>query len=424
VTRISRGKIQLQKRRVELGVLLRQVVEDHRSLFSSRDIGLSLTSEGGPYWVEVDAARIAQAIGNLLGNAAKFTNARGQVVVRVRKDSASHATVEVVDDGVGIAAEMLGKVFEPFVQEEHSLHRGAGGLGLGLALVKGLVEMHDGHVEARSRGPGHGAEFGISLPLLPEAAAPTAVSPAAAGTAGVLRLLVIEDNLDAAETLKEALEMSGHEVSLAHDGPTGLAKACAIKPDVVLCDIGLPLMDGFEVARQIRAEPSISPTLIALTGYARPEDQRKAFRAGFDHHMSKPVNLPHLLQVLSSAATHPTSRRILVVEDNDVLRANIRELLEQEDWEVREARTGNEAVEVAKQFEPAVILLDYHLPEMDGGEVARRLGAVLAVPRVVLMTASSQVRELASLNGLRFYVPKPFSGDDLLDTVEHARSGS
>jgi two-component system CheB/CheR fusion protein len=424
VTRISRGKIQLRRSRVELTNLLRQVVEDHRALFDSRNIALGLRIDVEPQWIDADATRITQVIGNLLSNAAKFTNAHGHVTVSVTQDGSSQTAIEVADDGIGIDPELLGHVFEPFTQADGSLHRGHGGLGLGLALVKGLVEMHDGRVEARSRGPGKGTEFTISLPLVPAAVVPLEPPATAPPAAGPLRLLVIEDNLDAAETLKEVLEMDGHEVAVVHDGHEGVAKARSFKPDVVLCDIGLPGLDGYEVARRIRADGSIAPTLIALTGYTRPEDQHESFKAGFDHHLGKPILIPDLEQVLANVTAHPTSRRILVVDDNDGLRANIRELLEGEGWEVREARDGKEAVEAVAGFDPTVMLLDDRLPDMDGGEVLRRLGAVHAAPRVVLLTASAQVRELAMQRGLRFYVPKPFRPDDLLDTVEHARSGS
>ncbi len=424
VTRISRGKVQLRRSRVELTYLVRQVVEDHRPTFASRNVALSLCIDGRPQWIDADATRIEQVIGNLLQNAAKFTKAHGHVAVRVGQSCPSQTVIHVTDDGIGIAPDLLGHVFEPFTQADDSLHRGHGGLGLGLALVKGLVEMHGGRVEVHSRGLGKGTEFTISLPLLPEAGVPLESPVTAPATAGRLRLLVIEDNLDAAGTLKEVLEMGGHEVAVEHDGHEGVAKARSFKPDVVLCDIGLPGLDGYEVARQIRADPSISPMLIALTGYTRLEDQHESFKAGFDHHLAKPILISELEQVLATATAPPTSRRILVVDDNDALRSNIRELLEHEGWEVREARDGKEAMEAVAGFDPAVMLLDYRLPEMDGGEVLRRLGAIHAEPRVVLMTASTEVREIAMQHGLRFYVPKPFRSDDLLDTVEHARSGS
>jgi len=239
VTRISRGKIQLRRSRVELTGLVRHVVEDYRAIFASRNIELGLRVDVGPLWIDADATRIAQIIGNLLQNAAKFTSAHGHVIVSVAQDSASQAVVHVVDDGIGIDSEMLGHVFEPFTQADDSLHRGQGGLGLGLALVKALVQLHDGRVEARSRGPGKGTEFTISLPLLPEAAVPLEPPVPAPAAARPLRLLVIEDNLDAAQTLKEVLEMNGHEVAVVHDGQEGVAKVRSFKPDVVLCDIGM-----------------------------------------------------------------------------------------------------------------------------------------------------------------------------------------
>lgn len=421
VTRISRGKIQLRRGRVELANLLRQAVEDHRPIFASRDVDLRLRIDVEPLWIDADATRITQVIGNLLQNAAKFTNAHGHVIVSVVQDGASQAVVHVADDGIGIDPEMLGQVFQPFIQADGTLHRGQGGLGLGLALVKGLVELHGGRVEARSR-PGEGTEFTFSLPLPPEAVAPLEPPVTAPTAAARLRVLVIEDNLDSAETLREVLEMEGHEVAVAHDGQQGVAAARSLQPDVVLCDIGLPGLDGYEVARRIRADPSISPALIALTGYTRPEDRRESLEAGFDHHLGKPIQISELAKVLATATAYPTSRRILFVDD-DALRANIREMLEDEGWEVREARHGEEAVEAMAGFDPAVMLLDYRLAEMNGGEVLRRLGAVHATPRVVLMTASAHVREAAMKDGLRFYVPRPSRGEDPPDTVARSRSG-
>jgi PAS domain S-box-containing protein len=424
VTRISRGKIQLNRSRFELTELLRHVVEDHRPVFDSRAIALSLRVDDGPQWIDGDSARIAQVIGNLLHNAAKFTNAHGHVVVTVARDRSSRVAVHVTDDGIGMTPDMLRRVFEPFSQADESLHRSHGGLGLGLALVKALVEMHDGRVEVSSGGPGKGADFSVSLPVLQHAEVALEAPAEGQRVNGHLRALIIEDNVDAAETLKEVLEMDGHEVSVEFDGGEGVARAHELGPDLVLCDIGLPGLDGYEVARQIRADRSISPTLIALTGYTRPEDQRKTFKAGFDHHLGKPVSISELVKLLASVSAHRTARRILVVDDNDALRENLRELLEDEGWEVRVARDGNEAVEAASGFAPAVILLDYRLGGMNGGEVLRRLGALHAASQVVLMTASPQVRELALQHGLRFYVPKPFQSDELLDTVEHARSRS
>jgi PAS domain S-box-containing protein len=423
VTRISRGKIQLHRSRFDLAALVREVVEDHRPLFTAREIDLQVRSSHGELWIDADATRIRQLVGNMLHNAAKFTNAHGHVAVTTAKQPRSQAIIRVADDGIGIGPELLPRVFDPFAQADQALHRSLGGLGLGLALVKGLVEMHEGRVEARSGGPGNGSEFIVSLPLVATASvSPQSLRPGAEASSGSLRILIIEDNLDAADTLKEGLELNGHDVAVTHDGLQGVMKARALRPDVVLCDIGLPGIDGYEVARQLRGDEHLS-RLVAITGYASPDDQRRAFKAGFEFHLAKPFSFDELEQVLSNAKAPRRARRILVVEDDDALRANVREILEDEGWTVCEARTASEAERAIEEFAPAVILLDYRLPDVDGGELLRRLGPLGLAPQVVLMTASTHVREVAMKHGLRFYVPKPFSGDELIDTVEHARTG-
>ncbi|HET8541096.1 MAG TPA: MASE1 domain-containing protein [Anaeromyxobacter sp.] len=420
VTRISRGLIQLHPARVELGAIVRDAVEDHRPLFSSRDVALDLHVEAGPVWIEADATRVSQITGNLLHNAAKFTASHGRVTVRVGHEG-RHATVRVADDGVGIAPGLLPHVFEPFTQADASLERTRGGLGLGLALVKGLVQLHGGDVEARSEGPGRGSEFTLRLPAVdePELAAerPAARAPPVARR----RVLVIEDNVDAAESLKDGLELSGHEVFVAHDGQEGLARARSLRPEVVLCDIGLPGLDGYEVARRIRADPSLSPLLVAVTGYALPEDQRKAREAGFDRHLAKPFQFRDIEDALAGArSVPPARRRILVVDDDDAMRDNIREVLERDGWEVQEARNGAEALDAVTRFAPAVVLLDYRMPDMDGGELSRRLATRTASPEIVLLTAATHARELAMQHGVRFYVPKPFAPRHLLGTIAQA----
>jgi PAS domain S-box-containing protein len=306
VTRISRGKIQIRLARIELGELVRRTVEDHRTLFTDRAVELVLRAPDGPLWVDADATRLAQVVGNLLHNAAKFTSARGHVAVAVERDGPSSVAVRVRDDGIGIAPEVLPHLFEPFRQADDSLHRSLGGLGLGLALVKGLVEMHRGCVQARSDGLGRGAELSVVLPLQrPDRAVHRAAAPARARLER-RRVLVIEDNVDSAQTLKEVLELHGQDVAVAHDGQDGVDKARALRPDIVFCDIGLPGLDGYEVARQIRADPGISPLLVAVTGYARPDDQKRALDAGFDQHIGKPLEVELLAQILA-AATPPAS---------------------------------------------------------------------------------------------------------------------
>jgi PAS domain S-box-containing protein len=308
VTRISRGKIHLQCQRLELGELTRRTVEDHRSLFQQSNIRLEVHVEGSDLWVEGDETRLAQVVGNLLQNAAKFTGSGGTTTICVERDTAaSQAVLRMRDTGAGLSAEMLPRLFEPFVQADRTLDRSRGGLGLGLALVKSLVELHGGSVEATSRGIGTGAEFTVRLPIPPpENPGPAAKAPAAQGPCPRRRVLVIEDNIDAAESLKEALELGDHEVSVAHNGFEGIQRARELKPDVVLCDIGLPGADGYSVARAFRSDATLrSAFLVALTGYAGPEDQQRAAEAGFQGHLAKPATLEKLERVLLLARNRP-----------------------------------------------------------------------------------------------------------------------
>jgi CheY-like chemotaxis protein len=252
-----------------------------------------------PVWVAGDAARLAQVLTNLLDNAVKFRADGGRVAVRLTAPAGlGQAVLEVADDGSGITAEMLPRLFDAFAQADRSLDRKGGGLGLGLTLVKGLVELHGGAVQATSDGPGKGATFTVRLPLKEEvpALAPAAEPPSPAAEA--LNILVVEDHRDAAESLRMLLELLGHRVTVAHTGPEGVAAARALKPDVVLCDIGLPGMDGYGVAGTLRQDPTTARTnLIAITGYGQEADRRRAHQAGFNHHLTKPVD-PEALQPL------------------------------------------------------------------------------------------------------------------------------
>jgi len=300
VTRITRGKVILQRARVDAVELVRRTIEDYQPLFAERGIRVVQHLEPVPLWLDADATRISQAVGNLLQNAAKFVERGGEVDIAVTHAPTGSVLIRVRDDGIGIAPEMVRRIFEPFTQADDSLDRSRGGLGLGLSLVKGFVELHGGSVEVRSEGPGKGAEFQIRLPVAPENAV---LPPAHHQPVRIARrrVLVIEDNADAADTLRDLLLMWGHEVQVAYDGREGLATACAFRPDLVLCDIGLPAMDGYEVARAIRAEPALtSLLLVALTGYATPEDRRRAAAAGFHRHLAKPVAIEQLEDVLAA----------------------------------------------------------------------------------------------------------------------------
>jgi PAS domain S-box-containing protein len=304
VTRISRGKIELKREHVDAREVVRRTCEDHRTIFDQR--GIELRAEIAlPAWIDADATRVSQAIGNLLQNAAKFTRPGGVVTVSVGAVE-GRAEVRVRDDGIGIAPDLLPRVFDPFFQAQHDLARTQGGLGLGLALVRALVELHGGSVSAQSEGPDRGSEFVVWLPL---AADPQLAhgEPRARPDGSPRVVLVIEDYVDSGQTLADVLTLQGHSAHLATDGASGLRKARELRPDVVLCDIGLPDVDGYEVARTLRRDDELRSTyLVALSGYAQPEDRRRAVEAGFDAHLTKPADLEELARVVAEAP--PQSR--------------------------------------------------------------------------------------------------------------------
>ena len=281
VTRIARGKVKLQRAPLDLCEVVKRTCEDLRETFVRAGVRLEVEASGS-FLVDGDRTRLAQVLENLLGNAAKFTPEGGRTRVRAMAGGPDQAVVDIEDDGIGIAPAMLPLLFEPFVQVEESLDRSRGGLGLGLALVKGLVEMHGGSITASSEGLGRGARFTVRLPCRPQpvVSQPPGEQPAPARMTA-RRVLVIEDNRDAGESLVEALELTGHTVEVAHSGPEGLARARTFAPEVVLCDIGLPGMTGFDVARAMRADTQLRSTrLVALTGYALEDDVRRGTRGG------------------------------------------------------------------------------------------------------------------------------------------------
>ncbi len=308
VTRISHDKIQLQRIALDLNDLVRKTVEDHRALLEGKGITVEVSLAGEPLPIEGDQARLAQVVGNLLHNAAKYTPANQRVRVETRAIPARRrAGIRVSDTGVGIEPAVLGRLFQPFMQVDATLDRSQGGLGLGLALVKGLVELHGGEVCAHSEGPGKGAEFIVELPLGnttgSESSSETGRPPAISR-----RVLIIEDNLDAAQSLREALEFGAHVVEVAHSGPEGLEMARQFRPEVIFCDIGLPGMDGYGVARVLRADQAMKDLfLVALSGYALPEDLQRAWEAGFDRHVAKPPSLERLEDLLREVASRPGS---------------------------------------------------------------------------------------------------------------------
>jgi signal transduction histidine kinase/ActR/RegA family two-component response regulator len=309
LSRISRGKVQLRRTAVDLADLLGRTTEDYQGAAAAAGLDLTADLPDAPLWVDGDATRLAQVIGNLLANAVKFTRPGGRVGVSAARDGERTALLRVHDTGVGIDAAMRARLFEPFAQADATLDRSRGGLGLGLALVKGLVDLHGGAVEARSDGADRGTELLVRLPLAsgpPAGNADEAIPPAAAP----LRILLIEDNPDAAQTLRDALEVSGHEVQVAHEAEEGLRSLRRSRPDVVICDVGLPGASGYDVAQAVRADRDTrSVVLIALTGYASTEDRRRATEAGFDHHFGKPVDLANLTAILREVSRAVASTR-------------------------------------------------------------------------------------------------------------------
>jgi PAS domain S-box-containing protein len=308
VTRISQNKLQIQRQTVDLARLVDDAVGDHRARFDELGVSLSVRLPEGPLPASVDPVRVAQVITNLLANAAKFTPAGGAAAVSLDARGAE-VVLTVTDTGCGIEPTLMPRLFQAFVQAEGTLERAAGGLGLGLALVRGLVELHGGEVTVQSDGVEQGATFVVRLPLDAGGAADAAGAAEPAPPPRRRRVLVIDDDRDVATGLKLALEIDGHEVQVAFDGARGLEAVRAFAPDFVLCDIGMPGMDGYEVARAIRACPELAGVfLVALTGYAQAVDRDKARRTGFDEHLAKPADMARIHALLSRArapAAHP-----------------------------------------------------------------------------------------------------------------------
>ncbi len=301
VSRINQGKVELKREKVELAKIVQGAIETSRPLIESMGHELTVTLPPGPVIVDADPTRLAQVFLNLLNNAAKYSERGGRIDLRATVQG-SDVVVSVTDTGIGIAADKLPALFEMFSQVEGALSRSQGGLGVGLSLVKRLVEMHGGRVEAQSGGLGQGSEFVVRLPTIVERTFPRQTSDAGdqAQPTADLRILVVDDNLDAAESLAMLLKMMGNKVHTAHDGEAAVAAAEAFRPQVVLCDIGLPKLSGYEVCRRIREQAWAGKTiLVAVTGWGQDGDKRQAQEAGFDHHMIKPVDPQALMKLLA-----------------------------------------------------------------------------------------------------------------------------
>jgi PAS domain S-box-containing protein len=298
VTRGALGKIELVPAPMDIAAAVRRCLATLESTEQLRHHVVSVDAE--PVWVNADAARIEQVITNLLSNSLKFTPRGGAITVTVCREQAN-AVLRVADQGAGISAELLPCVFDLFVQGDLNLDRRLGGLGVGLSLVRRLVELHSGRVDAASEGLGRGSVFTVRLPALIDAPQPPRESIGAPAETTGQRILVVEDNTDNREMMRILLETSGHEVHDAGDGVSGVELAVQLEPDTVLIDIGLPGIDGYEVARQIRSKVGDRSRLIALSGYGQQKDRERAFGAGFDDHLLKPVDPARLVAVLTAA---------------------------------------------------------------------------------------------------------------------------
>jgi CheY-like chemotaxis protein len=303
VSRVSQGKIQLQRELIPLRQVVSRAIESSRPFIDERRHQLEVTLPEDPLWIDADPVRVPQVVINLLNNAAKFTPPGGRLAIAIEKAADSpHALVRIRDSGIGISADMMARIFDLFIQADPTVSRAEGGLGIGLTLSRRLVEMHGGSLHAQSAGLGQGSEFVIRFPLSAQAgesgreAGPRAAAPARAKP---LRLLIVDDNRDAGESLAVLLRILGHDVRQVFDGQKAVALAAEFVPDVVLLDIGMPGMSGYEVAAELQALPALSHTrLVALTGYGSAEDRTRTREAGFHHHLVKPLELAALEPIL------------------------------------------------------------------------------------------------------------------------------
>jgi PAS domain S-box-containing protein len=304
VARITRGTIELRRDRVDVAAIMRAAVEASSALIEKSRHQLRITPPPEPLYVEGDATRLTQVIANLLDNAAKYTDPGGRISVSAGREG-DVVVIRVRDTGIGISPEVLPRIFDMFTQAQVPLERSQGGLGVGLSLADKLVRLHGGTVSAYSGGPGAGSEFTIRLPAAPKAprpAAQNAPAPATAAPQKLCRVLVVDDNEDSADSLAMLLRIMGYETKTAHDGEQALTVADEYRPDVAILDIGLPKVNGYDLAKEIRQKPWAKDTvLIALTGWGQQEHRRRSAESGFDHHLTKPVEFDVLQEILAAA---------------------------------------------------------------------------------------------------------------------------
>jgi CheY-like chemotaxis protein len=444
VGRIASGKITLHKEPVEINAAVLRAVESVQPLADARGHTLEVRLARDPLLVDGDLARLSQVVLNLLNNAIKYTPDGGRIEVEVARE-AELAMVRVKDTGIGMGADLIPRVFDLFVQGERALDRAEGGLGIGLTLVKRLVMLHGGDILARSEGRGRGSEFVVRLPALAQKPAKSWAGCAARPLKPRehKRVLVVDDNRDSADTMTALLRAWGHEVRTLYDGQSVISIVAEYQPDVVLLDIGIPKISGYDLARQLRqSESSRHIVLVAFTGYGQDDDRRRVREAGFDHHLLKPLEAESLEKIIDSvparaastsgaysdknvaeepvnekkreisdraaaggAATAPPSEttadarrsgngagqmplRILIADDSAAVRDSLARLLEDMGHQVRGAQDGAEAVELAQRWRPDFVLLDIHMPKLNGIMAARTLRAQFPSNRMRLVMMS------------------------------------
>jgi PAS domain S-box-containing protein len=300
ISRISSGKISLRKDRINIGNAISSAVESIRPLMDARGHELIIDVPDAPIYVDGDSARLSQVFTNLLNNAAKYSNRGDRITLSLQLVNGD-AVIRVLDHGIGLTSEQMSRIFEMFAQVGDSLERREGGLGVGLALARTLVELHGGQIEVRSPGLGQGSEFTVRLPAVSQQpATTTTVDTSTTPPQPLRRILVADDNIDSAETLASLLRSAGHEVRTAHEGASAVDTWNTFRPDLAILDIGMPNLNGYEVARQIRSrEDGVHTVLIAITGWGQEKDKRRARDAGFDHHLTKPVDPPAITKILA-----------------------------------------------------------------------------------------------------------------------------
>ncbi|MEO6423110.1 MAG: response regulator, partial [Candidatus Nitrotoga sp.] len=444
ISRITRGKLELRKSCVELKNVITSAVEASHPFIKSAGHKLTVTLPENSIYLQADPHRLTQVISNLLNNAAKFTLEGGEIFLSMRVEGES-LVFTVKDNGIGISPDMQESIFEMFTQIEHPIEKTFNGLGLGLTLVKQLVELHGGTISVYSEGEFKGSEFVVRLPALPQLINESnidVVNGEKVTNPTALKILIVDDNKDASNILAQLMAMLGNEVRVAYDGVQAIQLAGEYRPDVILMDIGMPNMNGYEATRAIRQQPwGTEMTIIALTGWGQIEDRQKSAQAGFDHHLVKPLDFNELTKLLSVSfpvvpqlihenskdvvneekAIKPKALKVLVVDDSKDAAGMLVQLMEMLGNETNVAHDGVQAIQLAGEHRPDVILMDVSMPNMNGYEAARKIreqpwGAEMTI---IALTgwAQTEDRQKSADAGFDHHLVKPVDFNELTELL-------